>query len=217
MKLLVISDIHGELRYINSASHLIMTSDAVLIAGDISDSGSLREAVTVINEIERFNRNIIAVHGNWDGAEVIDFLTEKGYGIHGDGRIVSGVGFFGTGGSEQTFINSPSEYTRAQLKTALEKGYGKVRNAGKTVLLSHTPPKNVRDRTHFLTHAGSVIIRNFILSHKIDLCVCGHIHEASGIEALDNCQVLNPGPFQNGRYGIVDIAGTITLKTGKFR
>lgn len=85
-----------------------------------------------------------AVHGNWDRGEVADFLVEKGYSLHGDSRILEGVGFFGVGGSSPTPFHTATEYTEDEIGQILQMGYGQVQEASPVVLISHAPPHGVK-------------------------------------------------------------------------
>jgi len=217
MKLLCISDIHGEVKYIESAAHLLADADIVTISGDISRSGRRNSAEYVIKQIEQYNPNILAVHGNWDRIEVCDFLEERGYNLHSNGRIINDIGFFGVGGSNKTPMKTVSEYAEDDLYDFLMEGYNKVKSARTIVLISHAPPRNYRDRTFLGFRGGSSGIRNFIESHRIDLCISGHIHEAYGIEEFDSTIIANAGTFRKGAFIMVDIEESITLTTGRVR
>ena len=100
MKLFAISDIHGATKPIDKAAALIREADWVVISGDITRAKTRTEAADVIACLEQYSTRILAVHGNWDRLEVKDFLEEKGYSLHGKGRIIGGIGFFGMGGSQ---------------------------------------------------------------------------------------------------------------------
>jgi Icc-related predicted phosphoesterase len=217
MKIFAISDIHGEKRYFERAAGLIGAADLVAIAGDITTSGGRKSAGDVISCVEKYNSNILAVHGNWDGREVIDLLDERGYSLHGRGRTVGGIGFFGVGGSGKTPFGTVSEYSEDEIRGFLDAGFNEIRNAEKVVLISHSPPKRVRDKTFFGLRGGSTSISEFVKAHRISLCIVGHIHEAYGREQLGACVVVNSGPFQRGRYALIDTDGPVTAEIGSFR
>jgi Icc-related predicted phosphoesterase len=217
MKIFAISDIHGEKKYLNAAAELIGSSDLVVLAGDFSNIGNRKSAEELLSCIEQYNTNILAVHGNWDKKEVADLLEEKGYGIHGKGRIINGTGFFGVGGSNETPLNSASEYTEEAIMEFLETGYREIRDAESIVLISHTPPRKIRDKTFFGLSGGSASIANFVRRNHVDLCICGHIHEAAGIEYLDDCIVVNTGPIKKGKYSIIEIDDSVSVKLGKLK
>ena len=158
---------------------------------------------------------IVAVHGNWDPGAVVDLLAERGYGLHARGRIIDETGFFGVGGSNHTTMNLPSEYSEDELRGFLEAGYAEVRSAKEIVLVSHAPPRDVRDKTYWGIHAGSASIAEFIRRNRVDLCITGHIHEAYGKESLNGCVVVNSGSFRKGRYSTIDIGASISVQLGR--
>jgi len=200
MNIIAISDIHGETAFVDPASDLISAADLTLICGDISGSGDTAGAEKVLVEIEKYTSKIIAVHGNWDNSGVLNMLEERGYSLHAKGRILNGIGFFGVGGSSVTPMKTPSEYKEEEIEEYLYSGFISIAEAEQKILVSHCPPRNTRDRTFLGIRGGSRSIRKFIDNNKIDLCVCGHIHEASGTEVLNSCIVANSGSFKKGKF-----------------
>ncbi len=215
MKIFTISDIHDETRYFEAADDLITSSDLVVVCGDFTTRGDRRRAEEVLFHIETYNDNILAVHGNWDRNEIVSLLEEKGYSLHGKGRIVDGIGFFGVGGSGKTPFNTVCEYSEDAIRDFMSNGFREITGASKTVLVSHTPPKNARDKTFFGKHAGSVSVAEFIAKNRVDLCLTGHIHEAHGMEQLGGCTVVNSGSFKTGRYSLININGSIEVEQEK--
>ena len=217
MKIFAISDIHGEKKYFDAGAGLIQSADLVIVAGDLTNRGDRKSAGDILSRIEGYTDRIVAVHGNWDPDPVADLLRERGYSLHGRGRIIGGTGFFGVGGSNKTPMHMPSEYTDDELWKFLEAGYGEVRSAEKIVLISHAPPRKVRDKTFFGIHAGSSSISEFIQRNRVDLCITGHIHEAFGEEYLNGCIVVNSGSFRKGRYSTIDMGVSITVELGRLQ
>ena len=75
------------------------------------------------------------------------------------------------------------------------------------ILVSHTPPYNTKlDLTFLKTHVGSISIRKTIEVLKPKLCICGHIHEAKGIDTIGEAVIINPGPLMRKRYALVRIS-----------
>jgi uncharacterized protein len=215
MKLFAISDIHGDAKYFAEAAGLIGTADLVVISGDIAKNGDRRSAEEVLSLVEQVSDNIVAVHGNWDRDDVLTLLDERGYSVHGKGVVREGVGFFGVGGSSQTPMNTASEYTEEEIDGYLEAGYRDIAGAVRTVLVSHVPPRRVRDRTFLGLRGGSRAVREFLEKNRVDLCLTGHIHEAFGSESLADCAVVNSGSFKKGRYSLVEIGTTVRVYQGK--
>jgi uncharacterized protein len=215
MKLFAISDIHGDAKFFGAAAGLIGTADCVVISGDIAKNGDRRSAEEVLSLVEEFSDNIVAVHGNWDRADVLALLDERGYSVHGRGIVREGVGFFGVGGSSQTPMNTASEYSEEEIAGFLEEGYRDIEGTALTVLVSHVPPRRVRDRTFLGLRGGSRAVREFLEQNRVDLCLTGHIHEAFGTENLAACTVINSGSFKKGRYSLVEIGTTVRVFQGK--
>ncbi len=61
----------------------------------------------------------------------------------------------------------------------------------KTIVISHYPPYGAVDRTDFGTHVGSRELRELIERYRPLLVVCGHIHEAAGIDNIGKTVVAN--------------------------
>ncbi len=217
MKLLLISDIHGDLSFFPAAEKEMRTADLIVVSGDLTSRGSSGQAEKIISIIEGINRNIAAVHGNWDGGEVLELLEERGYSLHARGRVLGGIGFFGAGGSSPTPMNTPTEYSEDELAEILQSGYRDLPAKERVVLVSHAPPRKTRDRTFLGIRGGSQSVRQMIEEHRVDLCLCGHIHEAAGVDMLNGCRVANPGSFKKGKYMTIDIDETITVEKGKFK
>lgn len=68
--------------------------------------------------------------------------------------------------------------------------------AGDTVLVTHSPPYSVLDRTKTGAHIGSRAIYEFIKRRRPRLHVFGHVHESAGRHGL----CLNASYFANYRF-----------------
>jgi hypothetical protein len=215
MKLFAVSDIHGATKPIEAAAPLIRAADWVVIAGDITRTKTRAEAADVIACFEQYSTRILAVHGNWDRLEVKDLLVEKGYSMHAKGRLIDGIGFFGLGGSSPTPLNTATEYTEEEIALNLKTGYEQVREATPIVLISHVPPRGVRDRSFLGLRGGSHSVKAFLETEPVSLCLCGHIHEAAGIERFQNTLVANSGSFKKGRYLSAEIGFSLVATKGR--
>lgn len=216
MKLFAISDIHGATKPVEKAAELIREADWVVIAGDITSTRTRAEAADVIACFEQYSTRILAVHGNWDRVEVNDFLEEKGYSLHGKGRMIDDIGFFGLGGSSPTPIHTATEYTEEEIAITLQTGYEQVRKAPHTVLISHVPPRGVSDRSFvFGLRGGSHSVKAFLEANPVNLCLCGHIHEAAGIERFRDTLVANSGSFKKGHYLTIEIGPNLVATRGR--
>jgi len=66
-------------------------------------------------------------------------------------------------------------------------------------MVSHAPPYGTKvDMTGSGLNVGSRSVRKFIESHRPDLVICGHIHEARGHDRVGDTVVINTGPLHKG-------------------
>ncbi len=77
----------------------------------------------------------------------------------------------------------------------------------RTILVAHPPPWGVRDRVAGRWHAGSAGLRRLIEKTTPAVLICGHIHEAAGIEAIGPTLVVNCALGKRGRGAIITYEG----------
>ncbi len=99
MRIIAFGDIHMALGGIERLGPDLRAVDAVILTGDLTNFGGPDEADRVLDTTRRFAREVLAVSGNLDRPEVIDFLRQRGLGLHGESRRVGVLGIFGCGGS----------------------------------------------------------------------------------------------------------------------
>ncbi len=206
MKLLCLSDIHGEGAGLGDVLREAADADLVILAGDITHLGGYAEAEAVLGPVLESGIPIIAVAGNMDREGARRCLEEKGLDIHARGVIFGQVGFQGLGGGTPSPFGTPWELTEEEAAEYLAAGLPAIAAARFKVLVSHAPPRGTKlDRSFAGLHVGSEAVRSFLLAGSAQLCICGHIHESSGEDTLGRAHCVNLGPFKNGRYALIDI------------
>ncbi|MDQ5986100.1 MAG: hypothetical protein CSYNP_01818 [Syntrophus sp. SKADARSKE-3] len=58
-------------------------------------------------------------------------------------------------------------------------------------------------------------MKAFLEVNPVALCLCGHIHEAAGIERFQNTLVANSGSFKKGLYLSIDIGPELKVTPGR--
>ncbi len=199
MKVLAISDTHSNFLVLKE----ILESenfDAIFVCGDITDFRG--EDVLRFEQIVReVGVPCFAVHGNCDDELAIKLLekSEVVTFLHGKSVTFNDFTLHGVGGSNQTPFYTPSEYSEEYLEELI-KGF---EFGDENILISHCPPYGVLDRTYEGIHAGSTAVS---LNLKFfDVVVCGHIHEAKGVERIRETLVVNPGSAASGNYALIDL------------
>jgi uncharacterized protein len=208
MKLLCLSDIHGEAAGLERLLSGPEVPDLVVVAGDLTHLGGRAEALAVLAPILSSGLRLVAVGGNMDREAARGYLAEIGVDLHARGTVIDGVGFMGLGGGTPSPFGTPWEIGDEEAERCLAAGLAQIADVSFRVLVSHSPPRGTElDKGFDRKHLGSESVRNFLLNGSVDFCVCGHIHESAGQDRVGTADCLNVGPFKNGNYALVTIDG----------
>jgi Icc-related predicted phosphoesterase len=203
MKILAISDPHGDYSKIKEMIEKAGDFDLVVIVGDITNFGPDEKVEELM---EMFDRPVLAIPGNCDQRSILKALeASKATNLHGKAEQVGNIRFIGLGGSNPTPFNTPFELSEEEIENVLEGMVCSAENeedCGTIVLLTHAPPYGARDELPF-GHVGSKAIQKFL--DRVDLIVCGHIHEAKGLEQVGKTVVVNPGEACKGSCTLITL------------
>ncbi|MFP4654385.1 MAG: metallophosphoesterase [Methanohalobium sp.] len=200
MRILAITDLHGNYSKIIPLLQKSGEIDLVLIAGDLTNFGPDEKAEKLI---DMFESPVLAIPGNCDPKSLLDVLERRDINLHNSSRTIGDVTFIGLGGSNPTPFNTPFELEEDEIESNLET---LINEAEKTdnvsVLLTHAPPHCTLDEVP----AGNVGCRSIAkFMDRMDLIVCGHIHEARGVMEFGKSIVVNPGMGSDGYGALIDI------------
>lgn len=193
MKILAFSDLHGARA---RAADLVAASagaDLVIGAGDFC---TMREGLDAAMEmLAGIAAPLLAVPGNSESAEELRAAALPNMTVlHGAGAEVKGLRFFGLGGGvpPTPFGAWSWDLTEAEAEAAL------AGCATADVMILHSPPKGVADRTSGGVSVGSEAIRAAIARVQPRLALCGHIHDCWGESGrIGASRVVNLGPVPN--------------------
>ncbi len=204
MRILAISDVHGDLE---KTKHLVemmdsIDPDLIVLAGDITQFGPAKSANDILSELKKSEKQVLAIVGNNDTADVKEELKRMGIDIHNQALEVGDVGFVGFEGPRSIRLGGmhiinydPVQYKLKDLKACR-----------KRVMISHVPPINTTtDRLFSGQHAGSDFLRETLENEKPDLLICGHIHEGRGIDKVGKTTVVNTGALVEGYATLIDL------------
>ena len=206
MKILAISDPHGDYSKIEKIMETAGDFDIAMIAGDLTHFGP---DAKVKELMEMFDKPVLAIPGNCDQKSILGALDiSKAINMHGKLEQIGKIRFIGLGGSNFTPFNTPFELSEEEIERVLKGMFYSAESTedhGPIVLFTHAPPHGARDELP-LGHVGSKAILKFV--DRVDLIVCGHIHEAKGIENIGATMVVNPGEACKGSYALITIEDT---------
>ncbi len=216
MKIIHVTDIHSYTDKLELLKRI--DADLIVVSGDLIECGEdLNEYLRVLEEFRKLNVKVLYVPGNCDPREALDIPSEENIvNLHGNYFKYGKYIFVGLGGSGYTPFNTPLEFSEDELESILEKTLSKVLNSEKIsidklssrlILVSHTPPLNTRiDMLYSGAHVGSLSVREFIEKYRPILGLHGHIHEAVGIDRVEDTVIVNPGPLRYGNCAIIDVS-----------
>ncbi|MDP2792016.1 MAG: metallophosphoesterase family protein [Rectinemataceae bacterium] len=215
-KILMLSDIHGRGDMAARIIALHPDIDTILIAGDLTNFGSVDEAMAVRAKIlsDGKPRSIYAVAGNCDPLPVRRYLKTEAMDVEG---FVSHLAFgmvTGAGGGLKRAGLTSFERTEAELEAALRPHLALAKpqtvsarppSDKPLIVLTHSPPYGTNADKHGEAHVGSHAFARMMLEFSPEVWISGHIHESRCVSLEDGTLVVNPGPCNAGCYGILEI------------
>ncbi len=208
MKIIAFGDIHEQTNNLDLISDEIASTDLIVVTGDLTQFGGVKEASNILDTIKALNSNLLAQAGNLDAPEVEIHLKGLGISLHGIGHRIDNIGLFGCGGCSPSPFNTPNEFSEDEIAKILKQGYEEIKEASLKVIVPHAPPFNTQvDVTSSGLHVGSKAVRTFIEEFQPDLCLCGHIHESAGEDHIGKTTIINPGTFFEGGYVAIENKG----------
>ena len=179
MKLLLFSDIHGDLQ---ALERLMATeADYYFAAGDLVSWGRGLDRCGPL--LAARGERVYVLPGNHESAEMVERLCDRHglHALHGRAVRLGGYHVAGLGYSSPTPFHTPGEYSEAEIAQRLEP-FAALRPL---VLVCHCPPfGSSLDRVNGRLHAGSTAVRDFLAAHQPEYFCCGHIHEAEGVREM---------------------------------
>ena len=181
--------------------------DAIVLGGDLTTVGTAREAREAIAALLDYGKPVMAVAGNMDPGPVEEEFRALGVSIDACGKVVGRVGFFGVSAAPLSVLRTPNEISEGEILRRAELGWQEVEGCQVTVFVPHAPPaRTALDRLRDGRQVGSTAVRDFIERRGPDVVICGHIHEARGVDRIGATVIVNCGPAGHGHYALVDLS-----------
>jgi putative phosphoesterase len=213
MHILAFSDIHGAYTKAEEILNRESAYDLILISGDLTTCGSPAEALNAIEQFQTHGKSVLTITGNMDSPQIEDVFIKRGCSINAKGVMIGDIGFFGVSAAPLSPLHTPYEISEDEILRRAELGWNNIKSARWKVFVPHAPPyKTKLDRILTGMHVGSTAIRTFIEQYQPDVVVCGHIHEARGIDTLGASQIINCGTTAKGYYAMVTISENIIVE-----
>ena len=212
MRMVCVTDLHGDPQALDRILADAGPADVVLLGGDITSFGTPNTAEFLVRRAMESCLHVLAVAGNCDSAAIDERLASLGVSLFGRGVIIQGAGLYGVS-AMPPWTGTMYELSEDDIAAALETGRSRLTQPRHEVVLSHTPPRGtLLDRTRRGEHVGSVAVRQFIEHIQPALVLCGHIHEARGIDRLGATTIVNCGPAFDGQYAVAEVDADVQVE-----
>ena len=192
MRILAASDIHGDTKLAKSLADMAEKKkvDLVILCGDITFQEKSTD--NLIGPFVKKNKKVLLIPGNHETIATTDFLAEM-YDItnlHGYSIKFNNIGFFGCGSANIGLFRLKED----EIFNILKKGNDKLKGVEKRIMVTHVHPKGSIIEKFSNYFEGSSGVKKAVNRLKPDLLLCGHVHEAEGIEdKIGNTRIINVG------------------------
>lgn len=205
MKLLLLSDLHGNIKAIESLKREIDTSDAVLFAGDFARFGDVSTGLPALQALQKAREDALCVIGNCDEGSFKSEVEKRDMSCEAQLVYRDGLIYSGSGGGGHFNGSTPNERDDEDMLEDLDVLKDND-NWNSTIIISHNPPKDTKcDAVTSTVHAGSALLRTFIEEKKPLAVLTGHIHEGCAIDKIGNTVIVNPGALLENKYAVMTV------------
>jgi uncharacterized protein len=213
VRIAYVVDVHDRFEAVPEAMADIGAVDLLIVGGDITTAGSPDDAEQAIERWKPLAPRLLALAGNMDSAAIEARLAELGVGLDSRGVVFGDVGVCGVSAAPISPLRTPYELGDKELERRIESGFAAVEGCRVRIFCPHAPPAaTVCDRLGNGEHVGSAVIRAIAEREQPDLLLCGHIHEARGLDEIGRTRVVNPGPTSAAHYAVVNIDGELSVR-----
>lgn len=190
VKIFAAGDLHGDSKGASDLADKANENDAdlIILNGDITEE---HIESPILSHFYKLGKKMLMIPGNHDYT-VTDFLSAlyKVDNIHKNAVMHKDIGIVGCS-SLNLGLHQMSD---DEIYSVIVENFKKIKGAKKKVLVTHVHPSgtNMEQFSNFV--AGSKGLRKAIEKCQPDIVICGHVHEAEGLEdQIGKSKVINVG------------------------
>lgn len=186
VRILAAGDFHGDRTTAKNLAQKAIDekADFIVLNGDIVEE---HDTDGVLYHFVKTGKPVFLVPGNHDWFAT-DFLAAKYKvrNLHATSVQYGNLAILGCGGA--------NELTEKEIYETIKSTNLKVQDAQKRLLVAHVHPAGTKMESFSQFVRGSTGLRKAIETTKPDVVLCGHVHEAEGIEEkIGNTLIVNVG------------------------
>jgi hypothetical protein len=201
MRIYAVADIHAVQKRLQRIRSVLSEHqpDVLVIAGDIINYIYPEKTFNFLNDL---SIPVLAVRGNSDPVYLEKYFNKFSNltSLHLNRKTVQSIPFTGLSGTIplpfRNRIGWREQYLMDQVSPMVD---------SQTVFVVHTPPWGSLDQVMGRFHSGSKMVRNLVEQTQPRLLICGHIHEAAGVENIGNTTVVNCSIPKTGKGMMIEV------------
>lgn len=191
MKALIISDLHGSIRFLSQLEELITKYELILCTGDLTNFGQPEGYVNALEKVVR-GKEFLWASGNNDIGQSYQYTSRVLKNIDGQVATYQGFKFSGFGGTTANFEGQ--NFGPSLIK--------KPEDIAGTILLSHIPPSK---KLHYSSQdikcqETRINLRDVPRAH-----LCGHLHGLPGVACIGGTKIVKMGAAKDGYWAEIDL------------
>lgn len=197
LRILAASDIHGDQTIVKKLAERAEKEnvDLVVLCGDLTMNEM--STANIIGPFAAKHKKVLLIPGNHETVATADFMAEVynpyAKNIHGYSVKYKDVGIFGAGGA--TNVGPQAPISETEMYDLLKKGFDKISDLKKRIMVTHVHPTDSKMEKFSRFVPGSSGVKKALDKFKPDILLCGHTHEAQGLEEMiGKTRVINVGP-----------------------
>ena len=217
LRILGLADLHDHWEMLGQLNDV--NADLIAFCGDLHNGSTREKAGPTVKALASLGLPVLIVPGNMDHKDVVPELwREAGFVmLHGSSFIRGDFGFLGLGGmvaKNPLRIGDPARYYHSEedVYLTLAKAYQDISGTKFKIIITHQPPRGLRDTLYNGESSGSVSLRRFVEEYRPHLLLCGHIHEDRGEASLGYTKILNVGELGRGYAALIEFGETIEVE-----
>lgn len=200
MRIYAVADIHARRDRIKTIEYNVKTlrPDVLVLAGDIASYFRSKEP---IERLGKMATKVLAVRGNSDLRKVEKKFARKGIQfLHLTTVEIEGMKFTGISGAIPIPLWTKFRWIEGEIERKMEDLVDE-----NTILVTHPPPRGLRDEVGGRFRAGSRLLRRIVNKYGPRIVICGHIHERTGTALEGDTLVVNCSMGRNGAGAIIEL------------
>lgn len=198
MKIVVISDTHGQHSYLDLPS-----GDLIIHCGDVSKRGSEEEIIDFLNWFESLHfKHKVFIAGNHDfyferaGMDEIQRMIPTGVIYLNDTSVqIEHLTLWGSPITPWFYDWAFNRHRGSDIKKHWD-----LIPTNADIIITHGPVSGILDKTVNNDHAGCADLYKRISEVKPKVHLCGHIHEAYGSRFVNDTHFINASVLNENYY-----------------